>query len=627
MKRNTYKQMLVESLIDISSMQNYKTPADKVLNAKDEKYETFRSATSEVDVLGRAYAGQDDWDNTFITETADMDEENVAQGEPEVKVELPDGHDPDVTDLEDNIDESDPDKEYQEPITSEKDASEEHLHEDAEEPVEDGEEEEEEDQFDEGTVTEPSDAVPTEEELQNADPEIATESDDLGGDLPEDEPFEKEPAAEGDIPETDGEDLGEDLPEDEPVAEEEFDEPVMDPNDDFGEDLPEDDEDIDTDEDVSDFQNEDDGVELETEENPEEFEKDDEIIDDELPGKDDVITDEESDIDSKTTPEDVGEVHEASYDANGNRKTGMVGNMTKGALAGAAVGTALGGPLGGALGIKAGSALAGLGALGGAKIGMAAGAAKGMIDEGSEDLGDDLPEDEPFGEETADDNPEAVYDPDEEYISDELPEDEPISDETMDDEETDELEEDPDPTYSDEVSESLLEADVTMDPNAGAMPPPPAAPAAPVPPAPPAAAPAMDPNAGAMPMDPNAVDPNAAPMDPTMDPNAEIGGAVNPEEQDPILDVDSNVVASDTTQGQEGDEEVAMNADPNAAPTDPNTQDGMPADPAMTQAPAAPSTPMPTSESVMESLITELGSYSDNGTADIKDLLEQDIDD
>ena len=216
MKRNTYKQMLVESLIDISSMQNYKTPADKVLNAKDEKYETFRSATSEVDVLGRAYAGQDDWDNTFITETADMDEENVAQGEPEVKVELPDGHDPDVTDLEDNIDESDPDNEYQEPITSEKDASEEHLHEDAEEPVEDGEEEEEEDQFDEGTVTEPSDAVPTEEELQNADPEIATESDDdLGGDLPEDEPFEKEPAAEGDIPETDDENLGDDFGYDE----------------------------------------------------------------------------------------------------------------------------------------------------------------------------------------------------------------------------------------------------------------------------------------------------------------------------------------------------------------------------------------------------------------------------
>ena len=50
--------MLIESLIDISGMTNYKTPADKVLNAKDEKFETFRSATSEVDVLGRAYAGQ-----------------------------------------------------------------------------------------------------------------------------------------------------------------------------------------------------------------------------------------------------------------------------------------------------------------------------------------------------------------------------------------------------------------------------------------------------------------------------------------------------------------------------------------------------------------------------------------
>ncbi len=88
MTKTSYKQMLIESLIDISSMSSYKGPAEKVLDAKDEKFETFRSATSEVDVLGRAYAGQDDWDNKFITENGDMDEENVAQGEPSGKVKL-----------------------------------------------------------------------------------------------------------------------------------------------------------------------------------------------------------------------------------------------------------------------------------------------------------------------------------------------------------------------------------------------------------------------------------------------------------------------------------------------------------------------------------------------------------
>ena len=45
MRKNTYLKMLTESLIDISSMQNYDGPAKKVLDAKDEKYETFRSVS------------------------------------------------------------------------------------------------------------------------------------------------------------------------------------------------------------------------------------------------------------------------------------------------------------------------------------------------------------------------------------------------------------------------------------------------------------------------------------------------------------------------------------------------------------------------------------------------------
>ena len=166
MAKQSYKQMLIESLIDISGMSTYKTPADKVLNMKDEKFETFRSATSEVDVLGRAYAGQDDWDNTFITENDDMDDSNLEQGEPNVKVSLPKDHKPDVTDLEKNIDESDPDKNYQDPITSQEDAKSKLNVEGAEDPAETTEDDEDEDNSDDGTVTEPTEGVPTEDELQ-----------------------------------------------------------------------------------------------------------------------------------------------------------------------------------------------------------------------------------------------------------------------------------------------------------------------------------------------------------------------------------------------------------------------------------------------------------------------------
>ena len=545
MANQSYKQMLIESLIDISSMNTYKSPADKVLNAKDEKYETFRSATSEVDVLGRAYAGQDDWDNSFITETADMDETNQAQGEPDIKVDLPDGHDPDITDLEDNIDESDPDKNYQEPITSKQDAKEQHMTEGADDPAETTEDDEDEDSEDDSSAED--------------DTEITTEGDeDLGDDLPEDEPIEDEPVdnepaatPEEDVPATDDEDLGEDLPEDEPIEDEPVGDELDEGDEDLGEDLSEDDsmdddgvpaeDDLEDEEDLGEdlpeddanFQAEDDSLEQEDDEDfaeddlGEDLPEDDEVCPEcgnvpctcEEPDEDDVITDEPSDIDSASKKEDDEVTPPVEEGVGLGAVTGAVGGALTPVPGGAALGAKLGAAVGG--------------------------------------------------------------------ISDVLKH-KPINAGV-------------EHTYGNALME-----DVTMDPNAnlGAAPVPPQAstPAAPVDPnavpADPNAQPPVDPNTGA-PVDPNAqppADPNTgAPVDPN-DPNAQVpeGEGENPEEQDPILDVDSNVVASDTSVPSEED----------------NQQ------------------PIPTQESIMESLISELGSYADNGsTFDMKDLLSQDIDD
>jgi len=458
MKTSTYKKMLVESLVDISSMSSYKTPADKVLNATDEKFETFRSATSEVDVLGRAYAGQDDWDNKFITEGADMDEENLAQGEPEVKVTLPDGHEPDVSDLEDNIDESDPDKNYQEPITGEQDMPEK-LNENAEDPhqVDSGEEDQEEEEEQEGTITEPSDDMP--DEHDNVADEIKTEdTDEFGEDLPEDEPIEDDEFQDDGVTAEEDEDeedeFGEDLPEDEPITED----PAVE--------------------------------EAPVEETP--------AVEAAAAGSEEI------------TPDVEG------------------------------------------------------------------GAAEEVPAE------EQLPEDEPILD--ADDpaaEEAAAAEGGEEEVCPECGQT-PCACEAEGD--TSLEREDGHDVPAEEVVESLQE-DATMDPNAdlGNGGPAPVAPA--VAPEAPVAAPVEA--APAVAAEPNS-DPNAQPAEveagaEPADPNAVADDANTATEQDPILDVDSNVVASDTTE--------------------------------------------PTTESVMESLITELGSYVDHGTTDIKALLDQEVDD
>ncbi len=332
MTRNTYKNLLIESAVaDIKKIEVFKSPADKVLASAKKMTVTddiskVRDAESAISVLGRIYDAQDN-DRPLIREN---DEENEAQGDSEIAVDLPDTiSSAKIQDIADVID----DGVGCEPNPGQKDEFKDSIQDEAldtkldesfilegDEDLEDlpEDEEEEDETSDDDTVD------PDEDEGINEDdeelPEDEPEADDdtcpeCGKDpcecedekdkkvVTDDSVEDEEELPEDELPEDEAEEAkcedDEELPEDEPEADDdsvEGDEEEL-PEDDE-EELPEDDEEEDDTSDDSDV----------TEEDDEELPEDEPEADDTEDDDGELPEDEEEDHDeSDITEEDVSD--------------------------------------------------------------------------------------------------------------------------------------------------------------------------------------------------------------------------------------------------------------------------------------------------------------------------------